>query len=328
MEGLLDFLQKYSDVDIDFIKQFIEIRKGDNLHAPFTIDLDLVTDWLKSSKWKLKKTLLKTYTQNIDYITLNPEVEREKDENRENRKRGGQNKETILLTSDTFKMMCMKSMTKNAQKIRYYYVTLEKLVEIYKDDIIKNQNSKIEILERNLKKIKYPVKGAVYILQLTPEDNQGFKVGKTEDMNKRLQVYNTSMKDSPNVVYIFYSYDVDRLEKCLKTALKYYEYKKDKEYYKVTKDVIIDAINDCQYLISKYTCKDCNKDMEIKKISRHNEKHHESKDKMVITTLVEYENDDNQEQFGGLVINNYEYFIAYKLNKTHYYDLTKFSDYY
>jgi hypothetical protein len=35
MEGLLDFLKKYSDVDIDFISKFLEIRQGDNIHAPF-----------------------------------------------------------------------------------------------------------------------------------------------------------------------------------------------------------------------------------------------------------------------------------------------------
>lgn len=67
MEGLLDFLQKYSDVDIDFIKKFIEIRKGDNTHAPFSIDLDIVTEWLKTKKGKLKKTLIKTYIKNTIY---------------------------------------------------------------------------------------------------------------------------------------------------------------------------------------------------------------------------------------------------------------------
>ena len=319
MEGLLDFLQKYSDVDIEFIRKFIEIRNGDNIHAPFSIDLDVVTEWLKTNKGKLKKTLLKTYIKNTDYIILDPVV-------KQDNKHGGHNKEIVLLTPDTFKMMCMKSKTKDAQKIRYYYVTLEKLVEIYKDDIIKNQNSKIEILERNLKKITYPVMSVLYILQLTPNDKEGFKIGKTEDMNKRLQVYNISMKDSPNVAYIFYSHDVNRLEKCVKNALKYYEYKKDKEYYKVTKDVIIEAINDCHYLIAKYTCKECEKDMEIQKVSRHNNKYHKDENKIIITTLVEY--DDKLGQFGGNITHTRDYFITYSLNKALYHDLKKFSDYY
>lgn len=41
--------------------------------------------------------------------------------------------------------------------IKLSYVVLEKLVDIYKDEIIENQK-KIEKLERNLKKIKFPVK--------------------------------------------------------------------------------------------------------------------------------------------------------------------------
>jgi len=87
MEGLLDFLKKYSDVDIGFIKKFIEIRNGDNIHAPFTIDLDIVVDWLNARKGKLKETLVKSYTENIDYILLTPR------DKQDGRPRGGHNKE-------------------------------------------------------------------------------------------------------------------------------------------------------------------------------------------------------------------------------------------
>lgn len=115
----------------EFIKQFIDIQKGDNIHAPFSIDLDIVARWLKTKKGKLKQTIMKTYTENMDYISLFPKGKRNI--------RGGQNKELVLLTPDTFKMLTMKSKTVEAQKVRYYYVTLEKLVEIHKDEIIKNQ---------------------------------------------------------------------------------------------------------------------------------------------------------------------------------------------
>jgi hypothetical protein len=53
---------------------------------------------------------------------------------------GDHDKEIILLTEDCFKLLCMRSNNKKAEKIRYYYLTLEKLVEIYKDEIIKKQN--------------------------------------------------------------------------------------------------------------------------------------------------------------------------------------------
>ena len=265
MDELINFLSRYSDIDVPFIKDFIQIREGDKLHYPFTIDLDIIVGWLKTNKWKLKATLLKTYRENIDYILLNPKVERD------HHKYGGQNKELILLTSDTFKLLCLKSKTKEAEKVRYYYITLEKLVEIYKDEIIAGQKEKIEKLERNLKKIKYPVKGALYIIKVS--DDGGYKVGKTKDMNKRYDTYKTSHKDDPDIAYVFYSHDIYRLEKCVNVALQYYQYRNRKEFYNAKKEEIIEAINKCQDLISRFECKDkdCQKNdgKSLKKLSRH-----------------------------------------------------------
>ena len=111
MEDLFPFLKKYSDVDVDFIKKFIEIRNGDKVHAPFSIDLNIVAEWLKTRKEDIKKTLVKSYTEGIDYILLRP--------NSEEKKHGGHNKEIILITRETFIMLTMKSKTQEAQKIRY-----------------------------------------------------------------------------------------------------------------------------------------------------------------------------------------------------------------
>ena len=244
MEDLLVFLKKYSDIDLDFIKKFIEIRNNKNLHFPFSIDLDIVSAWLKTRKGLLKKTLINSYFENIDFIILKSE--------KKERTNGGQNKEIILMTPDTFKMLTMRSATKEARKVRYYYVVLEKLVEIYKDDIIENQNKKIKILERNLKKIKYPVKGALYIIQLTEYDTDGFRIGKTFNLNKRVKGSNTHNKDDPEVMYTFYTNDRHRLEKCVRNALKYYEYRNNKDFYVTTKQNIIDALSDCNELITKY----------------------------------------------------------------------------
>jgi hypothetical protein len=286
MEELLQFLKKYSDVDVEFIQQFISIQKGDNLHVPFTIDLDLVSKWLKTKKDKLKKTLNKSYIVNIDFILLPPKVEQDT--------HGGHNKEVVLLTPDTFKMLTMKSHTKDAQKVRYYYVTLEKLIEIYKDDIIQNQNEKIEKLERNLKKMKYPVEGAVYIVRVSDSDDE-FKIGKTVDMNKRLKTYNTSHKDDPEVVFIFYTHDIHRLEKCVKVAMKYYEYRHGKEFYKASKQKIMDAIEQCNALITNFV----NNDKNDKNVARSKLDQNED-----IIFKIDIDYDDKQTGGQPLVCNN------------------------
>ena len=61
--------------------------------------------------------------------------------NRPQVKHGGQNKEIILLTSDCFKLLCLRSKTKKAELVRKYYIELEKLIDEYKDIIPSTLNS-------------------------------------------------------------------------------------------------------------------------------------------------------------------------------------------
>jgi phage anti-repressor protein len=135
MEDLFPFLKKHSDVDTDVIAQFIQIQKGDGIHAPFSIDLDTVAQWLKTKKEKLLKILKRTYTRNIDYILLNGKTNRKSGS-------GEHNKELILLTPDTFGMITMQLKTKKSKKVRDYYIALEKIAEFYVDNMLGNLNKR------------------------------------------------------------------------------------------------------------------------------------------------------------------------------------------
>ena len=261
MESLLDFLKKYSDVDIVFIKDFLSIQNGDMTHEPFKIDLDLVTKWLDATKGNLKETLLESYKANIDYILLLG--------NKKQKGSGGHNREIILLTPDCFKMLCLRSKTKNAEKIRQYYLTLEKLVIIYKDDIIKNQNKRIEQLENNLKKPKFPVKGTIYVIAI--ED--GYKIGKTGNMNNRYKLYQNAHKDNPEIKYVFYTHDIDQLESCIKNTLRYEVYRNRKEFYLIELNDIINEIVRCGDFITNFKCKCCKTNNKIKEFKSHMSKH-------------------------------------------------------
>ena len=59
-------------------------------------------------------------------------------------KHGDHNKKLVLLTPDCFKMLCMRSKTKKADKVREYYIEIEKLIDKYKDIIIEENNKKIQ----------------------------------------------------------------------------------------------------------------------------------------------------------------------------------------
>lgn len=276
MQQLLNFLKKYSDVDVTFIRDFIKIQEHDKTHEPFKVDLDVMSRWLDARKGKLKETLIKSYKKDIDYMILHPEVKQDR--------HGGHNKEIILLTEDCFKMMCMRSNTKKADKIRYYYLTLEKLVKIYQDKIIENQKKKIDQLTNNLTKNKFPVKGAIYVIAI----DDGYKIGKTKNLNKRYELYKNAHKDNPKIKFVFYTNDINRLEKCIKNILTYEEYRDRKEFYVLEMTDIILAIKDCNNLITHFKCESCKKTNKINDLKKHILTHKNNSDKVKFHAIAKY----------------------------------------
>ena len=93
----------------------------------FIIDFDSVWKWLGfSRKDNAKRLLEKFFTINVDYVlktappfggavcdTIN----------------GGQNKEQIMITVNTFKKFCLKAGTKKADEVHDYYIKLEELLQ-------------------------------------------------------------------------------------------------------------------------------------------------------------------------------------------------------
>lgn len=94
----------------------------------FVIDLDNIWRWIGFSQKVNAKTLLeKCFTLDKDYklLLLLEQKQTIPDKNA----RGGHNKETIMLTVETFKMFCMKAGTKKADEIHKYYVKMEKILQ-------------------------------------------------------------------------------------------------------------------------------------------------------------------------------------------------------
>jgi len=181
----------------------------------------------------------------------------------------------------------MKSHTKDSEKIRYYYVTLEKLVYIFKDEIIANQKKRIDELETNMKKIKYPVKGVIYVIAIDKSEN-GYRIGKTNDMNKRYELYKSAHKDNPKVKFVFYSDDIDQLEKCIKNLLLYEQYRDRKEFYIAELKHIILAVKDCNSLITNFKCKMCKKSKKTNELKRHIELEHDTNEMVKFYMIKKY----------------------------------------
>lgn len=128
----------------------------------FVIDLDNIWGWLGfSTKQKAKQLLEKNFIIDINYKTLlNHQVRQsddtiiEKDykillltkERQSDDTRGGHNKETFMLTIETFKKYCMKAGTKKADEIHDYFIKLEEILH----EIIKEESDELKLqLEQN-----------------------------------------------------------------------------------------------------------------------------------------------------------------------------------
>ncbi|NBU33736.1 hypothetical protein EB118_06120 [bacterium] len=87
----------------------------------FVIDMDNVWEWLGfSQKGHCKRAIMKHFKNDADYKVALSTPARRKNE-------GGFNKETVLLTVDTFKELCMLSGTDKSKEIRKYFLQMEKV---------------------------------------------------------------------------------------------------------------------------------------------------------------------------------------------------------
>ena len=121
-----------------------------NQRTDFIIDLDKVWEWMGfSHKDKAKRLLDKLFSLGNDYkCLLTPKGEQK------GSGRGGHNKETIMMTVKTFKLLCLKADTKKADEIHEYYMKLEdilqELIEEEGNELREQLEQKDKLLENNI----------------------------------------------------------------------------------------------------------------------------------------------------------------------------------
>lgn len=121
---VLALSSELSDADKEIFQlNFISYLKHDQ-HNDFVVDFDDAWKWLGfSRKDPAKRLLTQSFVEDRDYrISLHPKVERSLLPKEE---RGGQNKETILLTPFAFKEFSLLARTARGRSVRLYYLHLE-----------------------------------------------------------------------------------------------------------------------------------------------------------------------------------------------------------
>jgi hypothetical protein len=117
----------------------------------FVIDLSNVWTWIGfSNKQNAKKALIKYFILEKDYKISLIQMDYQ------DKKHGGNNKETILMNVNTFKKFCLKSNTKKADEIHDYFIKLEELLKqtIYEDSVGMREQMKQTEQKYNHKLVK------------------------------------------------------------------------------------------------------------------------------------------------------------------------------
>jgi hypothetical protein len=115
-----------------------------NQTEEFVIDLDNIWKWLGfKQKQSAKVVLEKNFIIEKDYKILLMKLHEQDKETH-----GGHNKQTILLTIKTFKLLCIKAETTKANEIHEYYIKLEELLNL----VIKEECNDLRLLLEENKK--------------------------------------------------------------------------------------------------------------------------------------------------------------------------------
>ena len=119
--------ENFNDDDNQLFKlSFNMYVNSQNNIDDFIVNFDDIYKWIGfTKKSDAKKLLVKSFINNLHYkMTLRRSPQRY-DADEKHPKKGGENKETIMLTINCFKKFCMKASTKEADKIYDYYIKME-----------------------------------------------------------------------------------------------------------------------------------------------------------------------------------------------------------
>jgi phage anti-repressor protein len=219
---LKDFLIKFTAVPEKFINEYYKFYELCE-HNKFGIPIESLVKYLGiTSRRGFQENIRNDYILNSDYVIIRV--------NRKSTK--GIKDANYMLSFETFEKLCMNSSTKKGQEFRDYFVMLRKFIDYYKDHIA---DKIMALTETN----KY-----IYILMVNKTSNI-LKLGRTGDIRKRLQTYSTGKETHPDVKFIMIVEDDKRVEKCAKLFSKAYQYKGNKELYKIHSDNLKKIIFGC-----------------------------------------------------------------------------------
>lgn len=281
-----------------FVQSFQTYLHYGNDDKAFVINLDNIWQWVGfSNKGNAKSLLLKHFIENQDYTVLLLQLQKQVYEGE--KFHGGTNKETIMITVNTFKKFCMKASTKRADEVCDYYLKMENVMHNYinqkieenkqktleMDNQLQNANFQIEVERHNVLIQTYSMKRVVYIMKIITLEDGDFiiKIGESENIKGRVEKLSTEFRIKIIVLEIFTCEEIRAFEKFLHNypeinKFKYSEPINDKvstELFKVTPKIYNKIVKHANKYLNNY-----NRDIEIMKL-RIKEKELDIKSKII-----------------------------------------------
>lgn len=177
-------------------------------------------------------------------------------------KRGGHNKQQILMTPNTFKDLCIRANTTKGKEIRKYYIKMERIVHRYLDE---QKNAEIQAARQEAENVKALLAstqaelnsrmnkyfkgsmatGTVYIQSNSdhPGDNK-YTVGKTGNVSKREDQYRGHSEG--RMMFAVKCKNENLLEKLVQFALSEWRIDSRREWFDAPFEVIKNTLQTCQ----------------------------------------------------------------------------------
>lgn len=257
--------QRFNNQDQQlFAQSFKTYLEHGTDNTKFVICLDDIWKWLGFTRFDNCKRLLfkhfiekKDYTVNINSDeTLLLKLEEQKKEYEgllhnlveQREKRGGHNRQTVMMTVKTFKKLCMKAATTRSDEIHDYYIKLE---DTYLEYIKLKYASEIEQKMRNTKEIEnlkcelsnadekleyerndvlvntYKNDKLVYVMKLQSFEDGTFiiKIGKTTNLRDRVEKLRAEFRCRATVMEVYVCDSPEQFERFLHTYPDIRKYK-------------------------------------------------------------------------------------------------------
>ena len=237
------FIKKISNIPNEFIDDFFSFYKESTLQTDLVIDLDKVANWLDCPKYQLIRTLKLSYIKNIDYKQVKSLNVIKKDPRSNNYKK-------FLITPDCFKRLCMMTRSSKGDTIRSYFIDIENNLIKYRQELLDGIKNNVKKLQKSKLPNFKSGDGYIYVLKALDYENV-YKLGKSNDLEKRLRSYRVGKADDIHVEYIYKTENITEVEGCIKALLGKYQFRKNKEIYKLELSKMKDFVNGCATLGNK-----------------------------------------------------------------------------